>query len=122
MAEKETHIASGGAIDIETLKILADQAGSGIIHIDLDEAVEGLPSRIPVLIDRATGAVRDVRPLFEHWRVFPEFKRGTAKVLTLQSFIDLTNRHKTGVSAIFADSDWRKPSLTSVIDLSLIHI
>ncbi len=114
MTEKE--VAAGGAIDIEQLKALADKAGSEIVHVDLDEGCEGLPTQIPVLLDRTTGVVRDLRPLFEHWRDRPERRSGTARVLTLESFIALTNRHKLPESAIFADTDWQKPSLTAVID------
>lgn len=47
----------------------------------------------------------------------PFHRRGTANVSTLASFIDLVNRHKTvESSAIFANTDWRKPSITAVLD------
>ena len=77
----------------------------------------GLPDRIPLAIRHGkTPEIINLRPLFEAWRDRPATKRGTATALTLKSFVDLTNRHKTPHSAIFADTDWRKPSLLAVID------
>lgn len=47
----------------------------------------------------------------------PLARRGTAQVTSLSSFIALVNRHKVAAeSVIFANTDWRKPSLTAVID------
>lgn len=76
----------------------------------------GLPSAIPVLVNKQTGALSGVKTLFEAHRIYPERKIGTAEVYTLESFIELTNRHKTEDSVIFADTDWTEPSLTAVID------
>ena len=76
----------------------------------------GLPSSVPVLIDAKTGCALSVKHLVEEWRVTPDRKRGTATVDTLESFIDLVDRHKTESSVIFADIDWKKPSLTAIID------
>lgn len=105
-----------GSYDIEAIKSLADKAGSQVITID-NVAGEGtLPKTIPVLLNREDGVARGVKALFEEWRGAPERKKGTAKVNTLQSFSDLTNRHKTEDSVIFADTNWRNPSLTAIID------
>ncbi len=77
----------------------------------------GLPNQIPLAVRHGkTPEIINLRPLFEAWRDRPATKRGTATALTLKSFVDLTNRHKTPHSAIFADTDWRKPSLLAVID------
>lgn len=46
----------------------------------------------------------------------PVRRKGTAVALTLQSFINLTNRHANADSAIFVNSDWKAPTLTAVID------
>lgn len=46
----------------------------------------------------------------------PVRRKGTANVFTLESFIDLTNRHANADSAIFVNSDWKSPTLTAVID------
>ena len=76
----------------------------------------GLPDAIPVLIDPRSGSAKGLKSLFDEWRSAPERKSGTAKVTTLESFIALTDRHKQGSSAIFANTDWREPRLTAVID------
>lgn len=63
-----------------------------------------------------TGELKDLRPLAEAWRIFPERKKGTATVSTLDSFIDLINRHKTEHSVVFASTCWPKLFLLAVID------
>lgn len=107
---------TGGAIDIETLKNLADKAGSELITIFPNECTPGLPDNIPVMLDRTSGALRSVKALLDEYRVHPARKSGVASVNTLQSFIDLTNRHKTDDTVIFADTNWKQPSLTAVVD------
>lgn len=101
---------------VETVAELAKKAGTSIVTVALNEPVAGLPSAIPVLVNNDTGAMQGVKSLFEPHRVHPERKTGTAHVTTLESFIDLVERHKTEHSVIFANTDWRKPSLTAVID------
>ncbi len=103
---------------IKELVALASQArGLEITTIANVAEVDGLPVQIPVGIRHGTTPeVVDLSRLFEAWRDRPATKRGTATALTLKSFVDLTNRHKTPHSAIFADTDWRKPSLLAVID------
>ncbi len=109
-------VTTGGAIDIEALKALADKAGSEVINIANVAGAVGLPDSIPVFIDRVSGRPVSLHQLFDEWRTAPERKRGTAKVNTLESFTDLTNRHKTDDSVIFADTNWRQPSLMTIID------
>ena len=107
---------TGGAIDIEAIKDLSDRAGSAPTWIGLPSEYPGLPETIPVFVDRQSGALRGVKELVEQWRLSPDRKTGTAQVNTLESFIDLTNRHATEHSVIFGDTDWQKPSLTAIID------
>lgn len=78
----------------------------------------GLPKVIPILIRPGEhgGQVEGLRTLIETYRTGPERRIGTATVTTLQSFIDLVNRHKDDGSAIFARTEWPKPALTAVID------
>ncbi|KFC64009.1 hypothetical protein FG93_05519 [Bosea sp. LC85] len=87
-----------------------------IINVSVPNLGPGLPTQIPVLIDRRTGEAKPAGHLIEAFRTKPAEKRGTAKALTLQSFIDLTNRHKTVHSAVFADTNWKAPSFQAVID------
>lgn len=107
--------------DLKALRELADDAGSEIVHIDLDEPLPGLPHKIPALLDRKTGRVLGVSDLFEKYRTRPAMKSGTAHVTAIESFIDLVNRHKTDDSVIFADTDWTEPSLLAVIDYHEAH-
>jgi uncharacterized protein YfdQ (DUF2303 family) len=106
------------AATLEKLTDLAAQARGGqLIDVKAPEGVKGVPDTIPaLLIAGTTPQLKDVFALFEPWRTKPAAKHGTARALTLESFIALTNRHKTADSAVFADTTWTKPSLTAVID------
>lgn len=120
MTKETTLEAAAGALlpplDIEAIRRMADDAGTDLTLIDPPGLGEGLPAGIPILIDRKAGRALGIRSLIEDYRTHPARKSGTADVTTLDSFIDLVNRHKTADSVIFADTDWRKPSLTAVID------
>lgn len=111
-------IESTQAEALKELVALASQArGLEIATIDNVAGIAGLPARIPVGIRHgAQPEAVNLANLFEPWRDRPSAKRGTATALTLDAFIDLTNRHKTPHSAVFANTDWRKPSLLAVID------
>jgi uncharacterized protein YfdQ (DUF2303 family) len=77
----------------------------------------GLPDEIPMFFDhRPNMGVVDIRPYMERFRTHPERRSGTAKVTTLDSFVELVNRHKTPHSAIFASTAWPQPALTGIID------
>lgn len=76
----------------------------------------GLPPSIPVVWDPRTGQLISVKGHAEAYRLKPREKSGSAKALTLATFISLTNRHKTEHSVVFADTTWTKPSFTAVID------
>ncbi|NSZ47954.1 DUF2303 family protein [Agrobacterium vitis] len=103
-------------LDISAIREMADDAGTTLVRVELPETIHGLPSQIPVLIDRNGGKAISVKPLLEEYREKPRAKLGTAEVKTLESFISLVNRHKTSDSVIFAETDWQKPSITAVID------
>lgn len=111
-------IEANQAEALKELVALASQArGLEIVTIDNVAEIDGLPAKIPVGIRHGTQPeVTDLSRFFESWRDRPAAKRGTATALTLKSFVDLTNRHKTPHSTVFADTDWRKPSLLAVID------
>lgn len=76
----------------------------------------GLPTQIPALWDPKTSSLTSIHSEAERYRLAPKRRQGTAKALTLASFIDLVNRHKTDDSVVFADTTWTKPSFTAVID------
>jgi len=77
----------------------------------------GVPDKVPVVIKHGDDpGIGDVSLTFETYRLRPERITGTAHATTIQSFIDLVDRHKSEHSAIFADTTWQKPAFTAVID------
>lgn len=109
-------IAGTMGADIEAISKLADKAGSKLEILERTDGQHGIPDHVPVFVNRESGRVDAVAELFERFRFAPARKSGTAKVTTLESFIELGQRHETDDSAIFADTDWQKPSLTMVVD------
>lgn len=87
-----------------------------IVEVSLPDLGPGVPAAVPVVIDPRLGTVSAAKDIVEAFRTKPALKRGTALALTLRSFIDLTNRHKTAASVIFADTDWKKPAFQAVVD------
>lgn len=78
---------------------------------------QGLPAKIMVGLRRGENpGFEDLSRLVEPYRLYPERKSGQATMQTFASFLALTNRHKTDDSAIFADLDWKKPSVVTVVD------
>lgn len=101
---------------IEAVAKLAREA-AGIDITELKLAAKGMPESVPVArLHGESPEFSSLKRLAEEWRLHPERKTGTAQVDTLSSFVDLTNRHKTADSAIFANTDWKAPALTAVID------
>ncbi|TPJ99072.1 DUF2303 family protein [Mesorhizobium sp. B2-5-12] len=79
--------------------------------------IPGLPESIPVLLKRGSvPGVEDIARLFEPYRQHPARKTGQAVAQTFEAFCTLTLRHQTEHSAIFANMDWRKPTLTTIVD------
>lgn len=76
----------------------------------------GLPTDVPLIWDPERGALVSLHGEIAKYRLLPREKIGTARALTLDSFIDLVNRHKTPDTAVFANTEWTKPSFTAVVD------
>lgn len=100
---------------VKAIAELARQSKSEIFRVTLPSTVTGAPSEIPVIIDQS-GIARSIYDLIAPWRQSPERKIGTARVHTLESFVELVDLHASTHSVIFADTDWTKPALTAVID------
>jgi len=101
----------------DTATLGAKATGAEIIQIANVANLPGVPAEIPAALIRGDKPqIIPINDVLDAYRLLPARKNGTAKVETLTSFIDLTNRHKTTNSAIFAATEWRKPSLTSVIN------
>ncbi len=122
-AAASANLIPDGAEGIEAIAALSAAArGVSIIAPEGAPYNPGLPDTIPLGIKHGEKPeIVDLKPYFESWRAFPERKRGTATALTLASFIALVNRHSTKHSTVFADVDWKKPTLTAVIDYHQIN-
>lgn len=102
---------------IQAIVTLADAAADLRIENVATEALgAGLPEKVPLLLDKRTGALKSIKGLIEEWRETPAFRQGTAKATTLASFVELVNRQKRPDSVLFARTDWRSPRLLAVID------
>lgn len=114
----ETTPIPSGAEGLKELVALAGQArGVEIVNLIAPPGMQGVPEAIPVAIHHGTQpTINGVASLFEAYRDHPRRKTGTARALTLASFIHLVNRHKTADSAVFADTNWEKPAFQAVID------
>lgn len=106
---------------IDAVANLARDAGLQVTNITAPSGSPGVPTSVPVLLDPKAGRAGSLKSLFDEWRSAPERKAGTAKATTLESFIELTSRHKITHSVIFANTDWKAPSLTAVIDYHQLH-
>lgn len=107
------------AYEADALNLVAslgrDASAPALLSIPTQGLGPGLPSHVPVLFDRAN---QKVIPLLEYITAAkpPLERKGTAKVETLASFIDLVNRHKDVHSAIFAATSWPSPKLLAVLN------
>ena len=115
MADKQQAPLDSHAIDV--VNALATAAASPtILNITTSGLGAGLPASVPVAFDRKEQAFRSVRPLLEEARLMPARRKGTATADTLESFINLVDRHKDDRSALFGRCIWPDPKLTAVID------
>lgn len=88
-----------------------------VLALPTDGLGDGLPPSVPIVIDRRSGGrLSALDDLVEKYRRLPERRSGVANTTTLQSFIELVNRHKDDGSAVFAKTAWPEPALTAVID------
>lgn len=91
--------------------------GAEIAILKKPEGMLGVPDAIPVgLLRGESPEFKSVASHFENYRTHPARKSGTAEVQTFESLVSLTLRHKTKDSAVFANMEWKSPSITTVID------
>jgi uncharacterized protein YfdQ (DUF2303 family) len=107
-------------LDAHGIELITALATEGVapatVNITTSGLGAGLPASIPIAFDRKAQAFRSIRPLIEEFRTDPARRKGTAHVDTLQSFIDLINRHKDERSALFGKTAWPEPKLTAVLN------
>lgn len=92
-------------------KLVEDYAQASVILVT--EPKTGVEA--PAVIANG-GVVPLPTALFEPYRNQPRFRHGTALMLSLDSLIDHINRFKDFGSAVFADDDRARPSITAVLD------
>ncbi|MBN9243960.1 MAG: DUF2303 family protein [Mesorhizobium sp.] len=115
MADKQQVPLDSHAIDV--VSALATEAASPtILNITTSGLGAGLPSSVPVAFDRKEQTFRSLRTLLEETRLMPQRRKGTATADTLESFVNLVNRHKDERSALFGRCIWPDPKLTAVLD------
>lgn len=102
----------------EAVKELAD-LGRLANCIDVLELQGADGAKIQILgrSDAQGNVIADsAKKFIDEYRASPERMIGTARALTLQSFIDLINRHKDADTAVFGDIDSDSPSFLAVLD------
>lgn len=107
---------------------IAELARQGLAKVEVLTLPKGaLPAGLLVdeptvlaITDKAGNVeIKSLKPWLDELRGKPAMRAGTATAGTLDSFIDLVRRHADRDSAIFVNADWRKPSMTAVIDYHL---
>lgn len=122
LGESFAHMASGRIPDGDSgvraiVELAQDASAVEIVQFSTEGLGGGLPKQVPIVIDRRKGSsLTTIKSLVDQWRLDPVRLIGQAKLTTLQSFIDLVNRHKNEGSAVFAKTSWPEPALTAVID------
>ena len=107
---------------VDKVSGLAREAMARVGTIDLppDAVPPGLVVDKPVLVTLIHGdgriELKDISPFIEGLRGKPVRRKGTATTATLDSFCTLVNRNGDDETVIFADTDWRKPKLTAVLN------
>lgn len=107
MADLENQQTETGAI-AEVLRELSD---AEVFSIE-----RGSSDVRSVLVLPEGKSVHSIKEYLDEYLPAPERKRGTAKLTTLQSFVDHANRFKAAHSAVFAVDNMESPALISVLD------
>jgi len=105
-----TAVQTDGIVD-EVRDLVETYVKAEVITIEEPE------TGVKALAIRSGNGVTAIAPsVFDAYREEPRHRHGTATMLSLDSLIDHVNRFKDGGSAVFADDNRDKPSITAVID------
>lgn len=105
--------AAGVGGVIEAVRALVDENAKAAI-IEITEPDTGLTTLAALMPNGAVASLPAA--LFDDIRETPRFRRGTAAMTSLYSFIDHVNRFGDDDSAVFADDNRSAPKLTAVLD------
>ena len=103
-----------GSVIEQTVGLVEKYMTPGVVQIE--EPGTGIKVLVAVGKDGVTPIGQDV---FDAARGAPRFRRGTATLLDLDSFIAHVQRFADPDTVIFADNDRTKPTLTAVLDYNL---
>lgn len=111
-ASKGVHeIGVQGSVIEQTHKFLSEHMKVEVV----DVGGPGVEDYVPAYI--STGGVHVMDPSeFDKWAVAPRFRKGTAKLTDLTSFIAHANRYKDAHTLVFANDSREAPSLTAVLN------
>ena len=111
-------------LDGDAVKNVATLARQGVDvqQIEISEdTVRAKPILLIAVPDGEGGvSLQSAKPFLDEWRTAPERTKGTARALTLDSFVALVDRHKSEDTVIFGNLDAAQPSLLSVIDYTTL--
>lgn len=120
MAEPQKSPVDSAALDAHSIDLItalsARASAPEIILIDTEKLGDNLPPKVPVAFDRSTQTFRSLKTLVHEFRDIGDRRKGTARAETLESFVNLVNRHKDEQSALFGKCSWPEPKLTAVLN------
>ncbi len=119
MENTETNETVSIPSDVQAIADLgADATSFKIETIKNSAGLVGVPDEVPVVFMKGRDPLStSARSFFEAFRTRPERKTGQAAVETVESFIELVNRHETDDSVIFVKTvDCAAPTMTAVIN------
>lgn len=113
-------------MEIDNVKTIVEiaQAASGVDILSADDKSVREESISFASVPAGGGKIelKSLKHLLDEYRTRPERRKGSAKINTIASLIDLTNRHKDADSVIFADIDAAQPSVFAVFDYHQIDL
>lgn len=107
-------------MEIDNVKTIVETAQNAVETQMIELSDSSVREAKLFIVSRPDGSgkvsLQSVKPFLDEYRTRPERRKGSAKVNTIASLIDLTNRHKDEDSVVFADIDAAAPSVFAVFD------
>jgi hypothetical protein len=106
-------------MNVGTAQVVADLTKSLIAHkvVSLSHPTDSVVAPVIVLPNEHGGLrLEAVEHLFEPYRENPKYRKGTAVLNDVASFVAHANRFKNAESALFANNDPSKPGIACVFD------
>lgn len=97
---------------VEALRDMIERYSKPVILTAVDP-LSGADALVAVSHDGVSAIPASV---FDDYLLYPRARRGVAKVLSVDSFVEHVDRFRSDATVIFADDDRAKPKLTAVLD------